>query len=160
MKFNRLLKKFYIVAITIIFICIGVSCMPQNSQSSENDKFSIVTNDIKTEISSAIEQNDNTFISTIGEFNIADYQWGIDEFPADEVLSKIENVEDLIEKGKQLWHRKLNFHPKEYHIIKTYYDVKSDCWMVTAEIDDTETDYAVPTAIIHTNGTVMAVWRE
>ena len=32
--------------------------------------------------------------------------------------------------------------------------------MVTAEIEDIETDYAIPTAIIYTNGIVAAVWRE
>lgn len=144
----------------IIFTCIGASCMTQNSESSRNDKFTTATDRTKTEISFTTEPNDETTIVTTGEFNIADYQWGITEFPANEVLSRIENAEDLIEKGKQLWQEKLNFYPTEKYTIRTYYDVGSDCWMVTAEIDDAETDYAVPTAIIYTNGSVVAVWRE
>jgi len=148
MKFKHLLKKICIVALSIIFICIGAGCMIRNPNHTE------------TETSSATQPNDANTTVTIGEFSVSDYQCGIAEFPANEVLSRINNTEDLIEKGQQLWREKLNFYPKEEHIIKTYYDKKNDCWMVTAEIDNAETDYAVPTAIIYTNGTVLAVWRE
>ena len=126
----------------------GNGCVTQNSSITE------------TETLSTIRPDDVTTTVTIGEFSITNYQWGIGEFPSNEVLSKIENTEDLIKKVKHLWREKLNFHPNENHIIRTYYDVENDCWMVTAEIDNTENDHAVPTAIIYTNGTVVAVWRE
>jgi len=148
MKFKHLPKQLCIVVTIIIFICMGDGCMAQNPSISE------------TETLSTTQPDDATSTVTIGEFSITDYQWGIVEFPSNEVLTKIENAEDLIKKGKHLWSEILDFHPNEDHIIKTYYDVENDCWMVTAEIDNSGNDHAVPTAIIYTNGTVVAVWRE
>ena len=158
MRIKHTIKQFFILLISIVCIFIGASCMIQNSQSAEDDNSSILDDNTKSQNSSTTK--DRIDITATEKFSLSDYRWGITEFPANEVLSKIESSQDLIEKGKQLWREKLNFTPSKDYIIKTYYDDKNDCWMVTAEIEDIETDYAIPTAIIYTNGIVAAVWRE
>lgn len=100
----------------------------------------------------------------IEDFKIADYAWGIKNFPTWGKLEAIEGVEDAAQKGIDLWVKHLTIHEERVQYdpingepIIVAYDEEADCWLIKGTLPPNVSG-AVPTAIIRSNGEIVAVW--
>ena len=96
------------------------------------------------------------------EFNLRDYQWEIENFPSEENVGKVDNLNTAIEKAKYLWSKALNSKvdlSKSTKKTKVYYDTLNECWLVTGTLPK-RIDGSVPCALIEKDGRVLAVWMD
>ena len=100
----------------------------------------------------------------VEEFTIADYTWEIENFPTYGKLEAVEDVEDAAQKGMDLWvkHLTINEENVQYDPINgepviVAYDKESSCWLIKGTLPYGVTG-AVPTAIIASDGEIIAVW--
>ena len=73
-------------------------------------------------------------------------------------VGPIKNMNDVIEKANELWDER-NFEKMRNEFYVTQYDWKHKCWLVYKDIPGTDWIWDSPTAIIHDNGDVLAVWE-
>lgn len=100
---------------------------------------------------------------SIREFDIAKYQWEIENFSSQKNVGQVNDVDTVIQKAKELWIEKYStvndqsYDPIKGRKIEVFFDNNSDCWLIkTALLPDTKE--SVPHAIIRKDGMVIAVW--
>ena len=99
----------------------------------------------------------------VGEFDVAKYQWEIENFPSEKNVGQVNNVNTAIEKAKELWIEKYStvngqpYDPIKGREIEVFFDNNNDCWLIKTTLPP-NTKGSVPCAIIRKNGMVIAVW--
>ncbi|MCL2867129.1 MAG: YbbC/YhhH family protein [Clostridia bacterium] len=92
----------------------------------------------------------------VGQFNInsVHIQWGIDHFPSDKNVGKINNANTAIKKAKELWIEKYGvingkpYDPTQGREVTVAYDDENECWLVQGTLpDDINFDGAAPNAL-------------
>lgn len=142
------MRKIHLCLICVVLITITlIGCGQKNHTQDESKK------------SSTIEKDSEIIISDVKAFNIQDFQEEIELFSLGKTVSKITNATDLYKNAKKLWQYE-KFEVTAEYGIDVYYDSENDAWMAVAFLKDLdpERDTAVPTAIIRSDGTVLAVW--
>lgn len=96
----------------------------------------------------------------VDEFNLAKYQWEIENFPSNKNVGIVNNPNTAIEKAKELWIE--SFSSKSYNPINgrkilVFYDSSNECWHIKGTLPSNE-DGAVPNVLIQNDGKVLAVW--
>lgn len=100
---------------------------------------------------------------SIREFDVAKYQWEIENFSFQKNVGQVNDVNTVIEKAKELWIEKYGtvngqpYDPIKGRGIEALFDKNNDCWLVKiALLPDTKG--STPHAIIQKDGMVLAVW--
>ncbi|MCL2632577.1 MAG: YbbC/YhhH family protein [Coriobacteriia bacterium] len=168
---KRLLISIAIAAFLAVGVLIGMSVINgkpdpvieegESSGSMEDDS----TED-KSEVSTGNEITDpisDPIDTEVESFNLADYQSMIEDFPYSANVGLIETEEDAIEAAIDLWFERWGIiDGKPTNIIndepiEVRYDRENECWMVNGTLPDNWLG-VVPHALIHRDGTVIAIW--
>lgn len=100
---------------------------------------------------------------SIREFDVAKYQWEIENFPYNKNVGQVNDVNTAIEKAKELWIEKYSivngqaYDPIKERKCEAYFDNYNNCWLVKTSLRP-NTKESIPHAIIRKDGTVIAVW--
>lgn len=98
--------------------------------------------------------------TTVGTFELNEYQDYIDDFSSNEVLGSIIDSRDAIKKAESLWIDIYGRDVKSNKPYQVFYDSKSETWLVCGSLKPGRLG-GVPYALIENKtGKVLAVWHD
>lgn len=92
-------------------------------------------------------------------FELDDYRAEIEQFPSDEVMGIIENIDDAVKKAKALFEQNYeNEHALVFYAV--YFDKNENAWMVRRSIPKLFSSFGGETDVIFNgdDGKVIAMW--
>ena len=93
------------------------------------------------------------------QFELDNYRAEIEQFPSDEVMGKIENIDDAVKKAKVLFEKNYeNEHALFFYAV--YFDKNENAWMVRRSIPKLFSTFGGGADVIFNgdDGKVVAMW--
>lgn len=96
--------------------------------------------------------------SKVENFRLYGYQYYIDKFPSDHVLSGVDNVEDVQKNAEILWTEIYGEGIKKKKPYQVFWDAENGVWLVQGTLHATQG--GVPYMLIEKQtGKVLAIWH-
>lgn len=100
-----------------------------------------------------------TTTEVISSFDLSDYSFEIENYPYDKNVGPVNAREVAIEKFNEIGNEEYGYmYPFGERPVYVAYDSKNECWLLQGTLADETMDGTVPCALIHCDGTVLALW--
>ena len=96
----------------------------------------------------------------VGEFELSDYQYFVENFSSEEILGEIIDSKDAIIKAEKTWIKIYGEGIKDEKPYRIFYDSKNDVWLIQGSLQSNSVGGVANILITGNNGKVLAVWHE
>lgn len=101
----------------------------------------------------------NLKFSAVGDCELSEYQYFIDNFSSDEILGIVDTSKDAVEKTEKIWEKIYGKSVKDKKSYQVSYAPKNEVWLVQGTLTFNK-DGGVPCLIIERKtGKVLALWH-
>ena len=95
----------------------------------------------------------------LSSFDLSDYSFELENYPYDKNVGPVNTKEVAIEKFNEIGNEEYGYmYPFGERPVYVAYDSKNKCWLLQGTLKDDNMLGSVPCALIHCDGTVLALW--
>ncbi|MBQ1252589.1 MAG: hypothetical protein IIY02_06705, partial [Firmicutes bacterium] len=95
----------------------------------------------------------------IKTFEVSEYQYYIDNFPAQDELGDIIDTEDLLKKVETIWIKIYGEGIKSQKPYQVFYDEKNSIWLVHGTLQSDMMGGVANILVDHDTGKALAIWH-
>ena len=93
-------------------------------------------------------------------FDFNDYQYYIDNFPAEEIVGNIIDAKDAIKKAEKIWIELYGESIKKEKPYQVFYDENNGIWLVQGTLQSNMKGGVANILIQNETGKILAVWHD
>lgn len=96
----------------------------------------------------------------IGDFEVSDYQYYIENCPSEEIIGSVNDVNILVKSVEEIWVIKYGESVRKQKPYQVLYDEEAEIWLVQGTLSHGKMGGVANILVANGTGKVLAIWHE